>query len=111
MSKKDLVLLLNDILESCQKIKKYTKEYSFADFLGDDRTIDAVIRNFTIIGEATSNIDSDFKILNPHIEWREIKDFRNKMVHDYDGIDYEIVWEIITNFIGALEFQIQGLLK
>ena len=111
MSKRDLDLLLNDILECCQKIKKYTFEYSFEDFLADDRTIDAVIRNFTIIGEATANIDPDFKIQNPQIEWREIKDFRNKIVHDYTGIDHSIVWQIIINFIDELEFQIQELLK
>lgn len=65
MSKRDLDLLLDDILECCQKIKKYTKDYSFDDFLNDDRTIDAVVRNFTIIGEAFSNIEPDFKSINP----------------------------------------------
>ena len=56
MSKRDLDLLLEDILESCRKIKKYTKDYSYDDFLNDDKTIDAVVRNFTIIGEACSKI-------------------------------------------------------
>ena len=87
MSKRDLDLLLNDILECCQKINKYTKGYSFEDFLNEDKTIDAVIRNFTIIGEATSNINQDFKTENPQVEWIKIKDFRNRMVHDYLGTD------------------------
>ena len=111
MSKKDLKLLLNDILECCQKIKKYTKNYTFESFLCDDKTIDAVIRNFTIIGEATFNINQDFKIENPQIQWREIKDFRNKIVHDYTGTDIEIVWEIVSNYIDELEFQIKKLLQ
>jgi uncharacterized protein with HEPN domain len=67
MSKRDLKLLLEDIKECSQKIKKYTKGYSFADFVNDDRTVDAVIRNFEIIGEASSNIDKDFKIRTPQI--------------------------------------------
>ncbi len=111
MSKRDLDLLLNDILECCSKIKKYTQGYIFDDFLNDDKTIDAVVRNFTIIGEACSNIDADYKIVNPQIDWRSIKDFRNRMVHDYTGTDYEVVWEIITEYIDDLEFQIKKLLK
>ena len=111
MSKRDLDLLLEDILESCQKIKKYTKDYSYDDFLNDDKTIDAVVRNFTIIGEACSKIEPDFKSVNPQIQWREIKDFRNRIVHDYNGINYEVVWEIIIKYIDELEFQIDNLIK
>ena len=111
MSKRDLDLLLNDILDCCQKIKEYTKGYDYATFINDNKTIDAVARNFTIIGEAVSNIDRDFKFVNPQIDWRTIKDFRNRMVHDYTGTDYEVVWEIITKYIDELEFQIQDLLK
>lgn len=111
MSKRDLDLLLDDILECCQKIKKYTKDHSYDEFQNDDKTIDAVVRNFTIIGEACSNIDSDFKSVNPQIKWREIKDFRNRVVHDYTGTNYEVVWEIITKYIDELEFQIDNLIK
>ena len=111
MSKRDLDLLLDDILECCGKIKQYTAGYSLDEFLNDNKTIDAVVRNFSVIGEAVSNIDKDFKITNPQIEWKRIKNLRNRMVHDYTGTDYEIVWEIITNFIDDLELQIQELLK
>jgi uncharacterized protein with HEPN domain len=110
MSKRDLDLLLEDILECCQRIKEYTKDYSFDDFINDKKTMDAVIRNLTIIGEAISNIPTDFKTINPQIEWRNIKDLRNRMVHDYTGIDYKIVWKIITEYIEELEFQIQELI-
>lgn len=111
MSKRDLDLLLDDILECCQKIKEYTKDYSFDDFTNDNKTIDAVVRNFTIIGEACANIHPDFKTANPQIQWREIKDFRNRIVHDYTGINYDVVWEIITKYIDELEFQIEKLLE
>ena len=111
MSKRDLDLLLNDILESCEKIKKYTNGYTFEAFMNDDKTIDAVVRNFTIIGEVCSKVDPDYKKLNPQIEWRRIKSLRNRMVHDYSGTDYKIVWEIIKEYIDELEYQIQELLK
>ena len=68
MSKRDLELLLNDILESCENIKNYTNGFNFEDFVNDKKTIDAVVRNFITIGEATSNINPDFKFLNPLID-------------------------------------------
>lgn len=111
MSKRDLNILLNDILESIQKIKKYTNGVSFEHFLEDDKTIDACVRNFEIIGEVSSKIDEDFKLEHSQIEWRRMKGLRNRMIHDYSGIDYELVWNIITEYIDELEFQVQQLLK
>lgn len=82
MSKRDLKLLLQDIKECIQKIKKYTSGYSFDDFAWDDKTVDAVIRNFAIIGEASSNIDKDFKSINPQVSWIDMKNLRNRMIHE-----------------------------
>lgn len=102
MSKRDNLLLLDDMLQSAQKIKQYTKDIDFNSFLADDKTIDAVIRNFEIIGEAANRIDPDFRDKNPEIEWKRIRGFRNRIVHDYFGIDYEIVWEIIVTYLDEL---------
>jgi uncharacterized protein with HEPN domain len=111
MSKRDLKLLLQDIQECLQRIKEYTENYSFEDFANDRKTVDAVIRNFEIIGEASSNIETDFKTQNPQVGWRRMKDFRNRMIHDYTGVDYSIVWEVITKYLDELEFQIDNLIK
>ena len=70
--------------------------------LRDDKTIDAVIRNFEIIGEAANKIDHEFRIKNPKIEWKRIRGFRNRIIHNYFGIDNEIVWEIIENNLSEL---------
>ena len=70
--------------------------------MSDDKTIDAVVRNFEIIGEAANRIDSDFRDQNPEIEWKRIRGFRNRIVHDYFGIDYEIVWNIIESYLDEL---------
>ena len=68
MSKRDTLLLLDDMLQSAQKIKRYTKDLDYDSFLADDKTIDAVVRNFEIIGEAANCIDQDFRDSNPEIE-------------------------------------------
>jgi uncharacterized protein with HEPN domain len=102
MSKRDTFLLIDDMQEAGQKILRYTSELSFYEFLSDDKTIDAVIRNFEIIGEAANRIDDDFKINNPHVEWDRLRGFRNRIVHEYFGVDYEIVWSIIQHDLPQL---------
>ncbi|MGB0879028.1 MAG: DUF86 domain-containing protein [Polaribacter sp.] len=102
MSKRNVKLLLEDMLQSARKIQSYTKDLDFDSFISDDKTIDAVIRNFEIIGEAVNRIDPDFRDNNPEIEWKRIRGFRNRIVHEYFGIDYEIVWEIIDSYLEEL---------
>ena len=79
--------------------------------LEDDKTIDTVVRNFEIIGEVSSKIDEEFQIQHPEVEWKRMKGLRNRMIHDYSGIDYEVVWEIIETYLEELEFQIEKLIK
>jgi uncharacterized protein with HEPN domain len=110
MSKRDLILLLEDMLDSALKIKRYTNSLNYESFIEDEKTIDAVIRNFEIIGEAANRIGDDFRITNPMIEWDRMRGLRNRIVHDYFGIDYEIVWEIIETDLDQLIDQIQSLL-
>ncbi len=109
MSKRDNILLLQDMLESANKILNYTNGFDLSKFLSDDKTADAVVRNFEIIGEAANRIDPDFKLDNPQIDWRKLRGFRNRIVHDYFGIDYNIVWSIIENDIDKLIFQLGKL--
>jgi uncharacterized protein with HEPN domain len=97
--------------EAAEKILKYTKDLSFEDFLTDEKTIDAVVRNFEIIGEASLRIDEDFRFEHPQIEWKKLRGFRNRIVHDYFGIDYEIVWSILTQDLEELVFQLDQLLN
>lgn len=112
MSKKrDTKVLLIDIQESIIKIQHYVRDYTYDSFINDDKTIDAVVRNFEIIGEATSKIDNDFKLINPQINWNDIKNLRNRLIHDYSGVDYELVWSIIENHLDELEFQITMLIQ
>ena len=102
MSKREPKLLIDDIKLSCQKIIQYTKNQSFEDFLADDKTLDAVIRNFKIIGEAANRLPEEFKDNNTTIDWHKIRGCRNRIVHDYMGIDYSIVWQIKLHFLPLL---------
>jgi len=92
MSERSADLLLEDILESCDRILEYTKGFTFDDFRKNYLVVDAVVRNFTVIGEAAGRIPDDFKRKHMEIDWDRIRGFRNRIVHDYFGIDYQIVW-------------------
>ncbi len=109
MSKRDPFLLLSDILNSIEKIKEYSKGHSFSTFINDSKTQDAVIRNFEIIGEAANRLPEDFKDKHPQINWFRIRGFRNRIVHDYMGIDYQIVWTIIEKDLENLASDIRSI--
>ncbi len=109
MSKRDISLLLDDMLQSALKIKRYTTDLDYDLFLSDDKTIDAVVRNFEIIGEAANRIDPSYRDRHPEIEWVRIRGFRNRIVHDYFGIDYEIVWSIVEDYLEELIHQLTSL--
>ena len=111
MSKRTPRLLLEDILHSVDKISEYTNSLSFDEFLNDSKTSDAVIRNFEIIGEAASRLPENIKDEYPLVDWHRIRGFRNRIVHDYMGIDFQIVWLIKENFLPDLRNQIQSILE
>lgn len=100
MSKRDDLLLIDDILTAFRAILQYTRGMNYDDFLNNQMCIDAVVRNFEIIGEAANYVSDEFKITHPQIEWRKLIDFRNRLIHHYFGISYEIVWEVVENEIG-----------
>ncbi|MEO6403931.1 MAG: DUF86 domain-containing protein [Ferruginibacter sp.] len=109
MSKREPILLVEDIIESALKILEYTKNLSFEEFTKDSRTIDAVIRNFEIIGEAANRMSEDYKDQHPTVDWHRIRGFRNRIVHDYFGIDYSIVWAIKESFLPTLISNLKAL--
>lgn len=104
MSERDIPLLVMDIKVAIQSILSYTNGYTLESYEKDTKTRHAVERNFEIIGEAASRVPNEYKILHSNIEWRIIKDFRNFIIHDYFGINNEIVWDTI-------QYQLPGLLK
>ena len=77
----------------------YTKDLSFEGFCHNDMAVDAVIKNFEVIGEATNNVPNKVCEKYPDVEWKEAIGFRNVLAHDYFGIDIEAVWDTIKNNI------------
>ncbi|MGG7660836.1 HepT-like ribonuclease domain-containing protein [Dyadobacter sp. BHUBP1] len=102
-------MLIQDILDSGNKILLYTQDQSYNEFINDDKTVDAVIRNFEIIGEAASRLPEEFRDHHSTIDWHKIRGFRNRIVHDYFGIDYAIVWEIKTHYLPQLLMNLNSL--
>ena len=109
MSKRPVKLLLEDILEATDKIKRYTKDLSRDSFLKDQRTADAVVRNLEIIGEAANRLPEDFKETHSDIAWVQIVGLRNRIIHDYFDVDLEIVWEIVKTDLLKLKPEIERL--
>ncbi len=104
-------IYLEDILFSIQRIEEYIDNHSYTTFVSDQKTIDAVIRNFEIIGEASKNIDSNIKEKYNELPWDEMYYLRNKVSHAYFGIDYEIIWDIAINHLPLNKIQIEVMLS
>lgn len=95
--------LLHHIQEETTFILDHTINKDLKDILSDAVLNRAIIRSIEIIGEASKKLSTEFKDANPTIEWRKIAAIRNKLIHEYFGIDYEIVWDIIENKLPALK--------
>ncbi len=111
MSKRDADILLEDIVLAIDKSLRYTQGYDLKQFVSDEKTIDAVARNIEIIGEATTKLPEDLKLQYPEVDWKRIKGMRNRIVHEYFGVDIGIVWEIVANHLPNLKLQIEAILR
>ena len=113
MNKQDRKQLfyLEDIELSIKRIQEYIAGYNFDKFLDDQKTIDAVIRNFEIIGEASKNVNKTLKSKYPQVPWNEMYYLRNKVSHEYFGIDHEIIWDLSVNYLQDNLKHIQSILK
>src|SRR5271157_1793397 len=101
MSNRPVDLLLQDIREAIARIERYAADLDQAGFEADEKTVDAVVRNLEIIGEAARQLPEDFTGRSPQIEWRKIAGLRNRIVHDYFGLDLKIIWQIIRSDLPA----------
>jgi uncharacterized protein with HEPN domain len=93
---------INDILDSIKKIQSYVEQMEFEDFRRDEKTIDAVIRNFIVIGEAARHVPDDISAKYPNIPWRIMGDMRNFAVHEYWGVEIRTIWKTIQDDLPPL---------
>jgi uncharacterized protein with HEPN domain len=103
---KDPKEYLKHIQDECSYVISVSKNLSFEDYLADETLKRATIRSLEIIGEATKKIPSDFKEKWNTIQWRNMAGMRDRLIHDYMGVNYSIVWDVIKNKIPEIDKQI-----
>ena len=110
MSKREPKLYLQDILDSITKIDSYLEGRTYEKFMNDEMAFDAVVRNIEIIGEAAKNVPEEMKQLHKEIPWEKIAGMRNKMIHEYFGVDIEILWQTIKEDLPKLKQQVEAII-
>lgn len=103
--------LLRHIAAETTFILKNVEGESMDSFISNDLLCHAIVRSLEIIGEASKRVDPDFKFVHSHIEWKKMAGTRDKMIHDYFGVDYEIVWDIVKNKIPDLDHFIHEIIR
>lgn len=111
MSDRDWRLFLKDIHESSLRVVEYVGAMSKDEFFDDSKSVDAVMRNLAIIGEAAKKIPADVRRRYPSVEWKKMAGLRDIVVHDYFGIDEDIIWDVVTVRIPALKRQISSIIS
>ena len=99
------------ILEAIESIQLYTVNMNLEEFYKTPLVQDAVIRKLEIIGEAASKLDQDIRLAISNIPWGEISDMRNKLIHEYFGVDIDIVWETVNQYLPILQEAIKSYFK
>ena len=101
---------LRHILEETEYLMNRSAGISKEDFLQDETLKRAFVRSIEIIGEAVKKVPADIKDKYSHLEWRAIAGMRDKLIHDYFGIDYDIVWDVVTTKVPELHQKIKEIL-
>jgi uncharacterized protein with HEPN domain len=102
---------LADIVEAIQRIAGYILGLDYDQFLDDVRTQDAVLRNLQVIGEATKKLSPELRQENPDLPWKAMAGLRDRIVHDYFGINSEVVWTVVSRELPPLLPQVAALLE
>jgi len=103
-------MYLEDMNLAMERIAEYIYGLNYIRFKQDYKTVDAVVRNFEIIGEASKNLPKEFKDEYSNIPWNEMYLLRNKVSHEYFGIDYEIIWDVASNYLPENKKEIEKIL-
>ena len=108
---RDWKIRITDILQAIKEILELTEGMTAAQFSQDARTVKAVLYNFAVIGEAARHVPIEVREAWPAVPWREMGDMRNVVIHEYFGVDPEIIWETIRQELSPLTPQLEEILK
>jgi uncharacterized protein with HEPN domain len=108
--KRDYKLYLSDIINCINKIDEFVGKMSYNELVTDDKTCSAIIRKLDIIGEAAKNIPKSLRDKYPDLPWKEMSGMRDKIIHDYFGINYKIVWKVIKDRLPEIKQKLMQML-
>jgi uncharacterized protein with HEPN domain len=108
---RDSSVYLEDIVTAAERIAAYAADHTRESFGNDAKTIDAVVRNLEIIGEAVKQVPAEVRQQAPDIEWAKIAGLRDILIHAYFNVDLEIVWDVITNKLPTFAQKVKALLE
>ena len=111
MKRRDYRDYIKDILDSINDIESFIRGMSFEDFKRDRKTINAVVRSIEVIGEATKKIPKTLKDKHKEVPWKKMSGMRDKLIHEYFGVDVEILWKTTKDDIPPLKQLVQNILK
>lgn len=97
------------IFTEIEYLQSHVSSTDYTEFINNETQTRAAIRSLEIVGEAVKKIPSDIKDKHPEIEWRLIAGMRDKLIHDYFGVDYELVWDVIQNKLPMLQKQLKNI--
>ena len=111
MKSREFIDYLRDIIDAVEKIEKFTEGMDSEGFYADDKTAYAVIRALEIIGEATKKVPQNIKESYPQVPWREMAGIRDKLIHDYFGVNLEVIWKTVQEDLPTLKPRILQILQ
>jgi uncharacterized protein with HEPN domain len=111
MKDRDFTDYIKDILISIQDVEEFTTGITFEDFLKDKKTIKAVIRSLEVLGEASKKIPDEIRNRYPRIPWKRMAGMRDKLIHEYFGVDLEIVWNVAKKELPPVKSSIEELVR
>jgi uncharacterized protein with HEPN domain len=107
----DNSVFLKHIFDSCLKVEKFVGNLSYEQFLKDEKTVSAVLRELSVIGEAARKTSDNFRLKNSLIPWENIFGMRNKIIHDYMGVQLSVVWQTAKEDVPELRTLVEEILK
>jgi uncharacterized protein with HEPN domain len=110
MSDRPISLLLEDVIESCDRIEQYVMDINYDDFISNTLIKDAVERNIEIIGEACNKLPINFQTSHPEVDWQKPIGMRNRLIHGYFAVDVPMLWNTIVTIIPIFKQQIKKLI-